>query len=117
MSKDSIATAYKELKSMIADYNPEDDPGDIKRCEDYFQTFNSPHGHRVLEDMLIDLKVFDSISNEEDAVLANYGRILLNKIGILREGNFSKIIKDYMSMARVKYEQRNDLAGKTARKA
>ena len=109
-----ITSQYKELKSMLVDRNPEDDPGDIKRREDYFQTFNSPHGFRVLEDMLIELKIFDSIANEEDVVLANYGRVLLNKIGILREENFSKIIKDYMTMARVGYQQQNNNQGTEA---
>ena len=98
-----IYDEHKELKNLLAD-----DTGivnDKKRREEYHQTFSSPAGQNVLVDMLYDLKVFDGTATDEDVALANYGRLLLYKIGILREENLNEIVKRFIEIGRLRIQQ------------
>jgi len=49
----------------------------------YRTVFQTPAGRLVLEDMLKDLHVLDKYVSEEANDLENYGRYLLQKLGIL----------------------------------
>jgi len=68
--------------------------------EEYRRTFNSGAGRKVLAHMLTELHFFDEIlDNEEERVLANYARKLLNRLGIWNDLNIDELIGAFMQIA------------------
>lgn len=60
----------------------------------YRTVFDTSTGQQVLGHMLTELHFFDEIiSSEEERVLANYGRKLLNRMGIWNAWNIDEIMR------------------------
>jgi len=92
MSK--LTDTYKQLKERLNGKKEDED----RLQQDYYLTFSSPHGKRVLSHMLSELHFFDELQDDgEEIVLASYARRVLGHIGIFRaeniEGIVSQIIK------------------------
>lgn len=63
---------------------------DVELWRTVFLTTSS--GRKVLADMLVELKFFDSAENEQDMVLQNYAKWLLYRLGIYIDDNIYSII-------------------------
>ncbi len=64
----------------------------------YRRVFNTPDGRQVLADMLGDLHYHDTIPNQGDAVLHNYAKTLLYKLGILQDHNEVAIVEAFFDL-------------------
>jgi len=62
----------------------------------YHTLFNSPLGHKVLTHMMVRLHFFDEITSEEERVMSNYAKDLLNTIGVLQGFNVGLFVKAIM---------------------
>lgn len=49
-------------------------------------------GREVLADMLTELHVFDSVKNEEEMALQNFGKWILYRLGIYNDDTIYKIV-------------------------
>ena len=68
--------------------------------EEYRRTFNSGAGRKVLAHMLAEMHFFDEIlATEEERVLANYARKLLNNLGIWNDLTIDELIGAFMQIA------------------
>lgn len=61
--------------------------------EDFRRVFSSEDGQRVLMYILTDLGWFDEAKDERAQVLQNYGKHLLEIMGILHEFNAREFVK------------------------
>ena len=67
--------------------------------EMYRRVFGSTEGRLVLADMLNDLNhIAIDIEEPEDIALANYGKVLLGKMGILQPHNVYRLVDAYFNM-------------------
>ncbi len=65
----------------------------------YRRVFNTPDGKAVLQDMLLELKVFSSINPDaQEIALRNYGLSLMYNLGILVDTNLELMVDKLMSM-------------------
>ncbi len=71
---------------------------DAKR-EMYRRVFGSSEGRLVMADMLNDLNhIAIDIESPVDIALANYGKVLLGKLGILQPHNVYRLVDAYFNM-------------------
>jgi hypothetical protein len=70
------------------------DIGQDKKVREYRSLFNTPLGRKVLSDMVLDLRVFDTIAPEDHDGLSkrNYGLFLLYNLGVLTDKNIPTIV-------------------------
>jgi hypothetical protein len=70
----------------------------IELAMTYRRVFNTPDGRIVLEDMLSDLKLHDTVDSQHDSTLQNYAKLILFKMGVLQDFNMVRIIDSYFKM-------------------
>ena len=62
------------------------------------KVYGSPVGRALLTDILNDLKFFSMLESAEDMAVHNQALSLLNKLGIWREHNITRIVNALMDM-------------------
>lgn len=64
----------------------------------YRQVFTTPQGRAVLTDILNDLGFYNMHRGEEDVVLTNYARRLLEKVGVWQPQNMYDITDAFLGI-------------------
>lgn len=64
----------------------------------YRRVFGTPEGRMVLHDILEDLGMYGTLSNQELVIRHNYGRILLSKLGGQAEQDYSAVTDAYINL-------------------
>lgn len=83
------------LREMLLGVNREEEAEkEIRRA--YNLLFTSPHGQKVLAHMLVRLHFFDEINSEEERVLSNYAKDLLNTIGVWQGINVDHVVQSFL---------------------
>ena len=90
-----ILDAYQELKRRLG---PEEIPDD-SIYQDYFLTFSSTHGKRVLAHLLTDLHFFDEAQTDQEVVEQNIARRLLHNVGAFHVEQIDNIIGMFVKIA------------------
>ena len=73
--------------------NPERDEKEEEVRKAYNLLFTSPHGQKVLAHMLVRLHFFDEIVSENERILSNYAKDLLNLIGVWQGINVDYVVQ------------------------
>ena len=73
--------------------NPERDEKEEEVRKAYNLLFTSPHGQKVLAHMLVRLHFFDEIVSEDERILSNYAKDLLNLIGVWQGINVDYVVQ------------------------
>lgn len=73
---------------------------DIARMKEYRAVFTTESGKKVLKDILIRLKVFETINpvKVEDIALHNFGMFLLYQVGVINDETIDVVIDKLMSI-------------------
>lgn len=67
--------------------------------EEYRSVFTSRTGRKVLTHMLAELHFFDEIQlTDEEIILSNYAKRLLNRIGIWKGLNVGEIVNAFLDI-------------------
>ena len=73
--------------------NPERDEKEEEVRKAYNLLFTSPHGQKVLAHMLVRLHFFFLIVSEDERILSNYAKDLLNLIGVWQGINVDYVVQ------------------------
>jgi hypothetical protein len=68
----------------------------IEMAMTYRRVFSTVDGRVVLEDILGDLYLHDSLDTQNQAVLHNYAKLLLFKMGVLQDFNIGTLVEAYL---------------------
>ena len=80
---------------MLKGVNKEEE-ADLEIKKAYNLLFTSVHGQKVLAHMLVRLHFFDEIVNEDERILSNYAKDLLNHIGVWQGINVNHVVQSFL---------------------
>lgn len=90
-----ILEAYQELKKRL---QPDEEPDD-SIYQDYFLTFSSMHGRRVMAHLLTDLHFFDEAETDQEVVEQNIARRILHNVGAFHAEQIDNITGMFIKIA------------------
>lgn len=85
------------FKTFIKSLNEEEEQvKEVRKA--YNLLFTSVHGQKVLAHMLAELNFFGEVATEEDRILHNYAKRLLNNIGVIQGPNVPDIVRALLTI-------------------
>jgi hypothetical protein len=97
---EKVTKLYSDLKKKLYPAVVAED----RLREDFFLTFSTPHGKRVLAHMLRELHWFDEVVEAEEVTLANYARRLLFNLGIVQDDQIEEIVNQLLKFSERQYQ-------------
>jgi hypothetical protein len=96
-------TAYQGLKDYV---RGKKDEVDDQMENDFFLTFSSVHGRRVLAHMLRELHVFDEVIDDQEVIMQNYGKRILGYMGIIKDEQVEDVVDMFVKYAETQIKLR-----------
>ena len=93
-----ILEAYRELRDRL---RPDEKPDD-SLYRDYYLTFSSPHGKRVIAHLLTDLHFFDEATTDQEVIERNIAVRILHNVGAFHADQIDSISSMFINIAEKK---------------
>jgi len=90
-----ILRVYQELKKRL---EPATEP-DNRLFQDYYLTFSSPHGRRVMAHLLTDLHFFDEATTDQEVIERNIAVRILHNVGAFHVDQIERISDMFIRIA------------------
>ena len=97
----SIGKVYQGLKDSLIGVKQIED----RTLQDYYATFSTIPGKRVLSNILSSCKFFLPAESEEDVILQNFAKNLLIDMGVYNEDNIDKLVTGFLALSKLQVQK------------